>query len=226
MFKIGQPLGSAGNGIFLVICLILGVQVTASRMVTIDERNIPVPGLHEVPLELGNWKATGEQSLDRDVALYLKPDDYILRDYLDPAAGTATNLFVAYFKSLQNSYGPHSPRICLPGNGWLVRSSKIVALQMPERTAPIPVNEYLLDKSGQQILVLYWYQNDRNIWAEEFEAKLRLLPDLIRYRRADVSLVRFVTPVRGGDDEKQLTNLVEFARSVFPKLVERFATGK
>jgi EpsI family protein len=226
MSKIGQLLGSTGSGIFLVICLVLGVQATASRMVTIDERNIPVPGLHELPLDLGSWKAAGEQSLERDVALYLKPDDYILRDYVDPAAGTATNLFVAYFKSLQNSYGPHSPRICLPGNGWLVRSSKIVGLQMPDRQAPIPVNEYLLDKSGQQILVLYWYQNDRNIWAEEFEAKLRLLPDLIRYRRADVSLVRFVTPVRSGDDENQLTKLVDFARAVFPKLVERFATGK
>lgn len=226
MSKTGRLLGSAGSGIFLLICLILGVQATASRMVTIDERNIPVPGLHELPLDFGNWKATGEQSLERDVALYLKPDDYILRDYVDPAAGTATNLFVAYFKSLQNSYGPHSPRICLPGNGWLVRSSKIVGLQMPDRQAPIPVNEYLLDKSGQQILVLYWYQNDRNIWAEEFEAKLRLLPDLIRYRRADVSLVRFVTQVRSGDDENQLTKLVDFARAVFPKLVERFATGK
>jgi hypothetical protein len=88
------------------------------------------------------------------------------------------------------------------------------------------VNEYLLDKSGERILVLYWYQNNRNIWAEEFEAKLRLLPDLIRYKRADVSLVRLVTPMRSGDGGNELATSMDFLRVIFPKLVERFATGK
>jgi EpsI family protein len=225
MSKALKLLRSTGNGLFLAICIILVVQATASRKLNIDERNIPIPGLHQVPLDLGKWKAVGEESLDRNVTLYLKPDDYILRDYANPATGASINLFVAYFKSLQNNYGPHSPRICLPGNGWLVRSSQIASVRIPERQEPIPVNEYLLDKSGDRILVLYWYQNNRNIWAEEFEAKLRLLPDLIRYKRADVSLVRLITPMRVGDTGNELATSIEFARLVFPKLVERFATG-
>ena len=225
MSKTGM-IHSMGVGLFLAMCLILVVQAAASRMLTIDERTIVIPGLHEVPMDLGKWKATGEQELDKNVTLYLRPDDYILRDYSDPARATSINLFVAYFKSLQNSYGPHSPRICLPGSGWLVRSSKIEAIRIPEQKEAIPVNEYLLDKSGERILVLYWYQNDRNIWAEEFEAKLRLLPDLIRYKRADVSLVRLVTPMRSGDAGNELATSTEFLRAVFPKLVERFATGK
>lgn len=225
MSKALKLLGSTGNGLFLAICIILVAQATASRKLTIDERRIPIPGLREVPLELGKWKSAGEQSLDKNVTLYLRPDEYILRDYANPSTGTSINLFVAYFKSLQNSYGPHSPRICLPGNGWLVRSSKIASVQIPERQEPIPVNEYLLDKSGDRILVLYWYQNNRNIWAEEFEAKLRLLPDLIRYKRADVSLVRLVMPMRPGDSGNELATSVEFTRLVFPRLVERFASG-
>jgi EpsI family protein len=226
MSKIVNLLRSTGNGFFLAICIILIVQTTASKMVSIDEKTIPIPGLHDIPSELGNWKATGEQSLDRDVALYLKPDDYILRDYVDHTTGTSINLFVAYFKSLQNSYGPHSPRICLPGNGWLVRSSKIASVRVAERQNPIPVNEYLLEKSGQQILVLYWYQNNRNVWADEFEAKLRLLPDLIEYKRADVSLVRLVTSLRGADNGSELAISLDFSQLVFPKLVDRFATEK
>ena len=226
MSRIVNLLRSTGNSFFSAICIILIVQTTASKMVSIDEKTIPIPGLHEIPSELGNWTATGEQALERDVALYLKPDDYILRDYVDHTTGTSINLFVAYFKSLQNSYGPHSPRICLPGNGWLVRSSKIASVRVAERQNPIPVNEYLLDKSGQQILVLYWYQNNRNVWAEEFEAKLRLLPDLIKYKRADVSLVRLVTPLRSADNGSELATSLDFSQLVFPKLVERFATGK
>ncbi len=50
----------------------------------------------------------------------------------------------------------------------------------PGRAAGIPVNKFVLEKAGQHILVLYWYQNDRNVWAEEFQGKLRLLPDLIQ----------------------------------------------
>ncbi len=127
---------------------------------------------------------------------YLKPDEYILRDYADPRGTPSINLFVAYFKSLQNKYGPHSPRICLPGSGWLITSSKIINLPVPGRPGGIPVNQFTMEQSSQHILVLYWYQNDRDVWAEEYHAKLRLLPDLIRYRRSDVSLVRLVVPDR------------------------------
>ena len=224
MNKMAGGLRSALSGVFLAICFILVMQAAASRMLNMDERNIPIPGLHEIPLELGKWKAAGEQSLDRNTALYLKPDEYIMRDYVDASANSSINLFVAYFKSLQNSYGPHSPRICLPGSGWWVRSSKIDSVRLAGPTQPIPVNEYLLDKSGNQILVLYWYQNDRNIWAEEFEAKLRLLPDLIRYKRADVSLVRIITPVHGTTLTNELATSIQFTGLVFPKLVERFRT--
>ena len=219
--KILRPMA---NGLFLGGCLILVLQAAASRMVSIDERSIPLPGLHELPMQLGNWTALSEGSLDRDVTAYLKPDEYIIRDYRD-ASGKTIDLFVAYFKSLQNTYGPHSPRICLPGNGWLVRSSKIEPIAVPGRTQPISVNEFSLEKAGDRILVLYWYQNDRNVWAEEFEAKLRLLPDLIRYRRADVSLVRLVMPMPA-ESGKELSTSIDFARLVFPRLVERFANTK
>ncbi|HTR35362.1 MAG TPA: EpsI family protein [Bryobacteraceae bacterium] len=224
MLKNAGVLRSTANVLFLAICLILVLQAAASHMISIDERTIPIPGLHLIPMDLGGWRAGGEQSLDQAVTDYLRPDEYILRDYVDPARGEAVNLFVAYFKSLQNSYGPHSPRICLPGNGWLVLSSKVDSIPVPGRREPIPVNDYVMEKSGDHILVLYWYQNNRNIWAEEFQAKLRLLPDLVRYRRADVSLVRLVTAVPGEYSQKERTATLDFTRLLFPKLVERFAS--
>ncbi len=225
-FKLSR---STANGLFLAVCIILIVQAAMSRVVTIDERAIPVPGLHQVPMNIAGWQALGEASLGKEVTDYLKPDEYILRDYSNAGKGNSMNLFVAYFKSLQNSYGPHSPRICLPGNGWLVLSSKIDSVKVPQRTEPIPVNEYLMEKSGERIMVLYWYQNDRNIWAEEFQAKLRLLPDLLRYRRADVSLVRLVSPVGSGTSAseasagKELSTALDFTRLIYPILVERFS---
>jgi EpsI family protein len=110
----------------------------------------------------------------------------------------------------------------LPGSGWLVQDRTIINLTVPGREAGIPVNKFVLEKSGQHILVLYWYQNDRNVWAEEFQGKLRLLPDLIKYKRSDVSLVRLVEPLRGDDASRGLTDLTQFTKLVFPALAEDF----
>ena len=82
-----------------------------------------------------------------------------------------------------------------------------------------------MEKANQHILVLYWYQNDRDVWAEEFHAKLRLLPDLIRYRRSDVSLVRLIAPHDGFQCRtKELTNCVQFTQRIFPFLAQHFAS--
>jgi len=212
-------LSAAGNGLVVAGCLLLVVQVSASRMLNFREGNLATPGLHQIPLELGQWKASGEQSLDPSVENYLKPDDYILRDY---TGATPINVFVAYFKSLEKTYGPHAPRICLPGSGWLETSSKISYLAVPGRAQSIPVNELTYEKQDSRILVLYWYQNDRNVWADEFWAKLRLLPDLVKYHRSDVSLVRLVTPIHSVTPEAELRDASELARLVFSDLAQRF----
>jgi len=209
-------------GLFLAACLILVLQASASRMLKIDEKSIGVPGLHDLPMQFGAWKASAEQSIGPDVTAYLRPDEYILRDYVDQGTGAPVNLFVAYFKSLQNSYGPHSPKICLTGSGWLVSSSKVDDIHVPGRAEAIPVNQFSMEQGNQHIVVLYWYQNARNVWAEEFQAKLRLLPDLIRYRRSDVSLVRVVSPYTGSNPDRVTADCVQFTQRVFPLLAEHF----
>jgi EpsI family protein len=226
MRNISSVILSVTKGLFLPISLILLIQAGASRALSVSERDLPLPGLRQVPLELGKWSAPSEQLLERGITEYLKPDEYILRDYVNKDASSAINLFAAYFKSLQNVYGPHSPQVCLPGSGWLIRSSKIEEVQGAERGKSIPVNEFILEKSNDRILVIYWYQNDRNVWAEEFQAKLKLLPDLIRYRRSDVSLVRLITPLGGVAANNGLTRCLEFTKLVFPPLAERFRTTK
>jgi EpsI family protein len=211
-------------GILAAACLILVLQASASRMLKIDERALGTPALHDVPLHLGKWNAKAELSMDAATVAYLKPDDYILRDYTDELGSASTNLFVAYFKSLQNVYGPHSPSVCLPGAGWIVTSSKIANVAVPGRGEPIPVNEFTMEKSNSRILVLYWYQNDRAVWAQEFQAKLRLLPDLLRYRRSDVSLVRVITALQGTTADAELANSLDFTKRVFPVLAERLSS--
>jgi len=205
------------------LTVILCAQIAGSFTLSIDEKKLGIPGLAQVPDRIGTWMLTEEQPLEPDVAAYLRPDDYIQRGYVSQQPDSSISLFVAYFKSLQSSFGPHSPQACLPGSGWLVHLWKVIDLPVPEG-GTVPVNEYVLEKNGQRILVVYWYQNGRRVWAEEFQVKLHLLPDLLRYHRSDVSLVRLVTTL-GGDTsvDTALRHSISFAHSLFPVLVERFS---
>jgi EpsI family protein len=219
-------LQSAFKGWFLPAGLIFAAQAGALHMLSVAELDLPTPPLTQLPAQIGQWKLSSEEALDPAVLEYLKPDSYVLRDYSNVADNGSLNLFVAYFKSLQNSYGPHSPKVCLPGSGWLVRSSGIRAVTVPGHPEGIPVNEYVMEKNSDHILVLYWYQNNRHIWADEFKAKLTLLPDLIRYRRSDVSLVRLVAPLRDDDPTRELADSQEFTRLIFPSLVDDFGKAE
>jgi EpsI family protein len=217
-FRIAAPVV-----IGVAACLILLAQFATSRMLSFDERTLAAPKLHEIPLSLGTWQSNGEQSLDKETVDFLNPDAYILRDYVAQDEPGSVNLFVAHFRSLDKSYGPHSPRICLPGSGWLISSSKVTSIPVPGTAQHIPVNEYVMEKSGQRILVVYWYQNDRRSWAEEYNAKLTLLPDLIRFRRSDVSLIRVIAPMQDRTDRGELGHSIGFIDLLFPHLEQRLA---
>jgi EpsI family protein len=211
-------------GVVAVVCLILAFQAAAMRRLNFDEEKAENPGLHTLPMRFEGWNASHEELIDPNTEAYLKPDEYILRDYVDEQQGAGVSLFAAYFKSLQSKYGPHSPRICLPGAGWLVSASSLIKIPVPGRSEPLPVNEFSMEKSNERILVLYWYQNDRAVWAEEYYGKLRLLPDLIRYRRSDVSLVRLISPIRSATPDSALAECTRFTKDIFPLLAERFSS--
>ena len=208
----------------MILTAVLGVQVFLAYSPLFAERHLNSPGFQMLPAKMGNWVTVGDQAMEAEVEEYLKPDEYLMRSYRHEDGGSDINLFVAYFKSLQSGYGPHAPNICLPGSGWLTRMQRSVMLPVPGKPEGIPINEYALEKNGEQILVLYWYQNDRRVWASELRSRLFLAPDLLRYRRSDVALVRVIVPMgRDRAIEKPLQYSVDFIRDLFPQLAERFA---
>lgn len=208
------------RGPLFPVCLILILQTAVSHSLSVPERLLPLPGLRSLPSRLGEWEQGAEQVLEPNAIAYLRPDEYILRDYVNRSSGASVNLFIAYFKSLEDGYGPHSPRVCLPGAGWLVRSTRAVSIPGHGGSPTIPVNEYIIEKAGNRVLVVYWYQNERDVWADEFWEKIRMLPDLIRYHRSDLSLVRVIsaTTPEGTD----FSNCLQFTRELVPVLAKRF----
>lgn len=174
--------------------------------------------LSSVPTEWLGWQMKGETQLDTEVQALLKADESLNRLYV--RQGAVVNLFVAFFQTQRSGVSPHSPKVCLPGSGWVPVESNRIDIAIPGVEAPIHVNRYVVSKGDQRSLVLYWYQTPYRVIASEYAAKFYTILDGIHHLRSDTSLVRLVV----GSDEDHLAqaerSAVQFAQDFYPKLRE------
>jgi EpsI family protein len=176
--------------------------------------------LNELPSQVGNWVMTEDDVLDAKTESVLKADDYLNRTYANRRDGGQANLYIAYFKTQQTGQTPHSPRNCLPGNGWVQNSERITSLTVPGRTQPIPVNEYVVAKGSAKALVLYWYQSHGRVVASEYRAKVYTVVDSVRYHRSDTALIRVVVNIGPEGVASARKQAAAFVERCFP-LIER-----
>ena len=111
---------------------------------------------------------------------------------------------------------PHSPKVCLPGAGWTPEAISDVTIDTT--AGAITVNRYVVSKGQQRAIVLYWYQTPRRVVAGEWSAKFWLVADALRDQRTDTSMVRVLTWVQGNADSQATTDVLGFAREVYPVL--------
>lgn len=174
----------------------------------------PVP-LRAFPERVGGWEIYQDGVVDEEVRRILHPDDYLLREYVSQDRSATATLFVAYFKSQRSGTYPHSPKNCLPGNGWVPYQSGTVTIPVGQGFAPITVNRYLVAKENEKSAVLYWYQTWSRVVASEFEARLYLLNDSIRYNRTDTALVRIFIPISGESAGTAEEAATQFASRIY-----------
>jgi EpsI family protein len=148
----------------------------------------------------------------------LGADDYILRTYRNGAGQTA-DLFVAYYKAQTAGVGPHSPKNCLPGSGWEPIESDRIELGRDRAGRPIEVNHYVVEKSRERALVLYWFQARGRVVANEYWGLSYLIWDAFRRGRRDGALVRITVPMRVQDEASvSLKAGLDLARTSLPQL--------
>jgi len=172
----------------------------------------------EFPSRVGAWHALTDMAMDDAVIAELKPDDYLNRNYGSPS-GRVLNLFVGYFSSRRDGRAPHSPEWCLPGAGWKSLSTRVVQIDLPAG-GRIPANEYVVEKTGQRCVVIYWYHQGHKAIASELGAQLYAIPDMVMHGRTDTSLVRIITPFAMDDVAEAREAGFEFARQAYPLIRE------
>jgi EpsI family protein len=186
------------------------------------EANPESKPLSELSEQLGSWNMSAQGVVDDETRQVLKADELLNRGYVNPALRIEANLFVAYFKTQRTGQTPHSPKNCLPGNGWTQTLADTINVDIPGRTEPIQVNRYLVAKGQNQSVVMYWYQSRDRVVASEFRARFYTAADAIRYNRTDTALVRVVVPVVNGDEKRATDAAVNFVKEFFVPLRQHF----
>ncbi len=207
----------------LIACLLLmcatglvGSSIS-NRLEIIPERNRFVA----FPATLGEWQGHAFM-LDPQVEHGLALDDYILSDY-GKSDGKAVNLYVAYYASQRKGESPHSPLVCIPGDGWLITRFEQKSYGNPGTEQPL--NRAIIERNGTKQIVYYWYDERGRKIASEYWSKWYLLSDAITKNRSDGALVRLITTIFPGELERDADKrLQSFMQDLLPGLSDYLPT--
>ncbi len=155
----------------------------------------PVTPLAQIKQQQADWVMVKEWQVEPEVQAVLKADDTLSRHYIRPGVPQGAGLFMAFFRSQRAGVAPHSPRNCLPGNGWVAEKSTIIPIQVPGRETPVEANYYVVQRGDNKSVVVYWYQSHGRTVADEYKAKFYVMSDAMRLNRTDTALVRITVAV-------------------------------
>jgi exosortase D (VPLPA-CTERM-specific) len=170
------------------------------------------------PMKIDEWQGRQDR-LDPAYLPILNLDDYVLADYAD-GRRNVINLHVAWYASQADGTSAHSPRACIPGDGWEISN-------LTRRTidgavvggVPLEVARAVIQKGEARQLVYFWFLQNGMAITGEYSVKLQILRDAIFRHRTDGAVVRLVTPLLPSERVEDVdARLSRFAARVLPEL--------
>jgi len=166
---------------------------------------------------LGDWTG-GSHYFSEDIERRLGVSDYFFKTYRN-RQNQLVQLYVGYYESQKHGQMIHSPKDCLPGNGWYVIKKGSAVLDLPP-FLPFTVNNFIVESGTHKQVVLYWYQQaGGRVVTNEYLGRVFLVLDAFTKNRTDTALIRVNIPVF--DSVRESYELgVQFLKSTYPTLME------
>lgn len=199
----------------LILLCVTGVATyyVSGRHEILPERN----NFSTFPSKLGDWHGR-LSSMEPQVEHFLGLTDYILSNFSKTDSKTV-NLYVAYYASQRKGLSPHSPSVCIPGNGWQIAEFERTRYTSDEQQITLPYNRVIIEKESQKQIVYYWFEQRGRKIENEWLSKWYLLTDAISKNRTDGALVRLTTAIYRGETEGDADKRLQaFIRDVVPSL--------
>jgi len=172
----------------------------------------------DFPMVLGDWNGKADPMAHIYVDA-LKLDDYLLANYVNNRQ-QAVNLYVAYYGSQSKGASIHSPRTCLPGGGWEMKTlTQRVVDGVRTGSQPLQVNRAEIQLGESKQLVYYWFQMHGRGISNEYLLKWFVFWDALNRNRTDVALVRVMTLLGPGDSFADAdSRLINFVKTLNPHI--------
>lgn len=200
------------TGLALFIALVGGHFATKRQEIVPSRQSFAA-----FPSNISDWRGRSS-SLEPQVEHFLGLTDYILADYARPD-GRWVNFYVAYYASQRKGVSPHSPAVCIPGNGWVITDFQRTKINDGPVNGVLPINRAVIRKNSSAQIVYYWFEQRGRKIENEWLSKFYLIADALRLNRTDGALVRLTTSVYPGETEAEAEKrLMSFVRVVLPTL--------
>jgi exosortase D (VPLPA-CTERM-specific) len=219
-------LGASPGGAWIAAAAVL-IAAAGASLFFAERSNVSPPreSLAAIPIRLGDWHGRS-RSIEAPILETLKLTDYALMDYAAPRPNGVVNLYVAYYASQRKGEAVHSPRSCIPGDGWQIESLAPMTVDgVATANVRLTVNRVVIAKGDLRQVVYYWFAQRGRHLTNEYLVKWYLFWDGLTRNRTDGALVRLVTPLGRNEPESAAdARLGDFLRAVFP-LMDNYVPG-
>lgn len=182
--------------LFMLFSLIIAV-IVSSPFFEREETIVVSKPLFQFPTMLGQWRAS-ESRLPPSIEAVAGASEYYYGDFLSPS-NDKVNVYIAYYQDQKQGAAPHSPKVCIPGDGWVITNDEPVSIKSKNGKS-YEVSRLIITKDKHTIVTYYWLKQGKNVFRQQFMARLNLIWFAIAENRADAALIRMVSEV--GSNEK------------------------
>jgi EpsI family protein len=175
------------------------------------------PQFEMIPTTLGAW--TGSSQVPTDAV----PVDSIAREHLSRTYRSGDHtvwLSVGYYPSQSDGNRPAVQELLYPRRGWTMLTERALDIALDSSGRTLAANRVVMHTGHRAVAVVYWYQMGQHSIASHHWYRAHLVYNRLRHGRADVALVRVVTPVVGsGDGVAELSTQASFIKAFYPELL-------
>jgi EpsI family protein len=199
---------------FIAVFVLLGSTLGALRLADNRPPESLATPLASLPKQLSGWNILRDSQIDAASLQTLSATSYLARLYRK--GDVELDFFTAYYSQQKAGENMHSPKNCLPGNGWEIWQYETKEIEVGGQR--VPINFDHASYEGSRHLLVYWYQSKRRIIANEYLGKLLLVRDALLEGQTSGAIVRIMVPEQPGMADEA----VRFAQAMIPAVQRCF----
>lgn len=205
----------------------LGLIVFASIVsIGLEKRQEKYPdreAFSSFPTTIGDWQ--GQRTALQSIYLQaLKLTDYLMVDFRN-SSNDVVNVYSAYYQSQREGATIHSPRSCIPGDGWRIDTIQQTSFTRKGGDS-LTVNRAQIAKGSNKQLVYYWFDQRGRALTNEYLVKWFLFWDALTLQRTDGALIRITTSLKPGETWQDAEKRLQFIAQSVEEAMGRYIPGR